>query len=157
MASHSHDSHAHADDGMVHAHIAPTMFYIGVFAALIVLTVITVAVSYVDLGAANTVVAMVVATVKASLVAAFFMHLTHDKPFNTLCLVGSFVFLGIFFFLTNEDMSTRNRHDQEQDAHYLPSSGAIAPGGVAQETMNRLVGVAPAGSAAGGHSAPAHH
>ena len=47
-------------------HVLPYAMYIGVWAALIVLTVVTVWVSYHDFGNMNIVVAMAVATVKAS-------------------------------------------------------------------------------------------
>ena len=54
--------------------------YIGVFVALAVLTVLTVAVSTVDFGGStNVVIALVIATCKASLVAAIFMHLKWEK------------------------------------------------------------------------------
>lgn len=53
--------------------------YILVWAGLLVLTVITWAVSYVQLGVFNTVVALVIASVKASLVALFFMHLKEER------------------------------------------------------------------------------
>ena len=51
--THGHDhGHGH-DDGAVHAHISSVPFMGAIFAALIVLTVVTVAVSRVDLGPAN--------------------------------------------------------------------------------------------------------
>ncbi len=53
---------------------------IAVFVALLLLTVVTVLVSYVDLGLWNAVVALLIASVKASLVALFFMHLKGERP-----------------------------------------------------------------------------
>lgn len=53
--------------------------YILVWAALIVLTGITWQASYIDMGAMNVVAVMVIASVKASLVALFFMHLRHES------------------------------------------------------------------------------
>ena len=44
----------------------------------------------------NIVVAMGVATIKATLVGLYFMHLRWDRPFNAIILVGSLLFLGIF-------------------------------------------------------------
>ena len=54
--------------------------YTAIWVALMVLTVITVALSFVDFGshATNLVIAMLVATVKAALVALYFMHLKHE-------------------------------------------------------------------------------
>lgn len=69
--------------------------YIGVFAALAVLTVVTVAVSYLHLPMAwAVVVALVIASFKASLVAGFFMHLFQEKP-----IIFWILLLTIIFFL----------------------------------------------------------
>ncbi len=92
-ASHDHSGH---DDGRVHAHITPFPFLVAIFMTLVALTVITVAASYVDFGSGNTVIAVLIATVKASLVAVFFMHLRHDKPFHSFVFVMAFVFLEVF-------------------------------------------------------------
>jgi cytochrome c oxidase subunit IV len=130
-ASLSGDHHGHShDDGAVHAHVAPVTFYIGIFGSLIFLTIVTVGVSYFDFGSANTVIAMVVATMKASLVAAFFMHLTHDKLFNTICLLAAFLFLGIFFLFTYEDTNARNQIDEQNGAYMLLRTDEMAPGGM---------------------------
>ncbi|HEY3347960.1 MAG TPA: cytochrome C oxidase subunit IV family protein [Nitrospirota bacterium] len=53
--------------------------YFAVFAALLVLTFVTWAVSYQDMGVLNVVVALIIASVKASLVALYFMHLRYEK------------------------------------------------------------------------------
>ena len=54
--------------------------YLMVFAALAVLTVVTVAISYLDLSTGYAIgIALVVATVKASLVALYFMHLISEE------------------------------------------------------------------------------
>jgi cytochrome c oxidase subunit IV len=124
-----HTHAAHPDDGQVHVHIATTRFYWGIFAALILLTLLTVRVSYYDFGAANIVIALVVATLKASLVAAFFMHLRHDKLFNTLALLSAFLFLAIFILLTYDDLGTRE-HELGGYVHAVdPRTGVSAPGG----------------------------
>jgi len=55
--------------------------YLMVFGTLLVLTLITVGVSYLDLPEFETViVALIIATTKASLVAMFFMHLKGERP-----------------------------------------------------------------------------
>ncbi|MBX7156799.1 MAG: cytochrome C oxidase subunit IV family protein [Verrucomicrobiae bacterium] len=81
-------------------------FYVGIFAALLVLTVITVVVSYIHLGTAgNITLALVIATLKASLVAAFFMHLSSEKTTIYRLMISALffflvlVFLSIFAFL----------------------------------------------------------
>lgn len=65
---------------------------VAVFASLLLLTVVTVLVSYVDLGLLNVVVALLIASVKASLVALFFMHLKGENR-----LVWGFALVPIFF------------------------------------------------------------
>jgi cytochrome c oxidase subunit 4 len=76
------------------AHGSGNLAYITVWAALIVLTAVTVAVSYVHLGMMNVVVALLIASVKASLVALFFMHLRYDDR-----LVWGFALAPIFFLV----------------------------------------------------------
>ncbi len=127
---HAHAGHHKDQAGRVHAHVAPVAFYCAIFAALIALTFITVAVSNFDFGDANIIVAMVVATIKASLVAAFFMHLTHDRVFHTLIFLASFLFLGLFFLLTYDDVGRRGEIDEDYGVPVLPSTGAYAPGGL---------------------------
>ena len=81
--------------------------YYTIFGALMVLTVITVAVSYVHLPVAMAIlVALVVATIKGSLVALYFMHLLHERKVIywvlTLTLI-LFIFLMFFPLLTDAD------------------------------------------------------
>ena len=81
--------------------------YFAVFGALMVLTIITVGVSYVHLPVAAAVtVALIVATIKGSLVAMYFMHLLHERKviYWVLALtVVFFVFLMFVPMLTNTD------------------------------------------------------
>jgi caa(3)-type oxidase subunit IV len=125
-------NHTHTterDDGQVHVHIASTPFYLGIFGALIVLTLLTVKVSYYDFGSANIVIALVIATMKASLVAAFFMHLRHDKLFNTVAFLAAFLFLALFILLTYDDLGLRNRGGNDYMHFIDPRTGEHAPGG----------------------------
>ena len=87
----THASNAH--DAI--AHPVPLKTLIGVFAALIVLTVLTVAVTYVKLGAANIWVALFIAAAKGALVALYFMHLRWDSPFNSIALVTALFFVAL--------------------------------------------------------------
>jgi cytochrome c oxidase subunit 4 len=87
-----------------HAHDVPIWVLVAVFAALLLLTLITVAVTRVDLGSFNVWVALTIACVKATLVALFFMHLAYDKPFNSV-VMGTAVFLvGFFISLATLDV-----------------------------------------------------
>ena len=74
----------------IRAHVG---VYLKVFGALAVLTVVTVGVSYIDLGgSANIAVALTIALFKAGLVATFFMHLKGEVSsiYRTLILTGLF-------------------------------------------------------------------
>ncbi len=141
----NHPHASRADDGDVHVHIASTQFYWAIFGALILLTLLTVRVSYYDFGSANIIIALVVATVKASLVAAFFMHLRHDKLFNTLAFLSAFLFLAIFILLTYDDLGVRGQRRPSYTSMVDPRTGEPAPGGepATSATSNDVQGEAP--------------
>jgi cytochrome c oxidase subunit IV len=88
------------------AHVVDVRVLLGVFAALMVLTVITVAVSYLDLGEFNLIVAMCVATVKATLVALWFMHLRYEKGLHAFIFLVGIAFLGLFLVIAMLDAVT---------------------------------------------------
>ena len=83
-----------------YVHIMPLPVLGAVFAALIVFTVLTVSATRFDLGSWNLVVAMAIATVKASLVVLYFMHLRYDHPFNAIIFIAALVFVTLFISLT---------------------------------------------------------
>jgi cytochrome c oxidase subunit 4 len=89
------DDKAHAGHG-AHAasvHVVPLRVLVGVWGALLVLTAATVAITWVDLGPFNLWLALGIATVKASFVALYFMHLRYDKPFNGFLLIVALAFV----------------------------------------------------------------
>ena len=92
-----------ADSNRPLAHVVDVRVLLGVFAVLTVLTAITVTVSYFDFGALNLFVAMSVATIKASLVALYFMHLRYDNVFYVFILLVAVAFLGLFLSITMFD------------------------------------------------------
>lgn len=92
---------------IAHSHsVTSPKVYAGVLGALLVLTVVTVTAAGIDFGSYNTVIALVIATVKASLVALFFMHLRHDK-FNAVVFLGGILFLAVFLIFTLFDINSR--------------------------------------------------
>jgi cytochrome c oxidase subunit IV len=101
MADHAkHDDHD--SEGM--GHPLPAWMLLAVFGALIVFTVLTVSVTKVDLGGqGNFVVAMVIATIKAALVMAVFMHLVWDNRLNVLIFLSSFLFVSLFLTMALTD------------------------------------------------------
>ena len=99
--SEAHGDHGHADGEF--AHPMPVPMLLAVFVALTVLTIITVGQASFDFGSYDVLIVMVIATIKATLVGAFFMHLAHDKPFNIIVFIASFVFVGLFVIITLSD------------------------------------------------------
>ncbi len=96
----THTEHAH--DPKAEARV-----YTITLVTLLILTVITVGASYIQFGAGNVVIALAIATIKASIVALFFMHLRHDRPLNAIIALTGFVFLGIFLMFDFIDIGTR--------------------------------------------------
>lgn len=96
-ATAAHDDH----HGLAHT-MSPKML-IGIWSALICLTGLTVLTASMHLHPFDLVIAMVIATVKALLVALFFMHLLYDRPFNGLIFMLSFVFAAIFVMFSMFD------------------------------------------------------
>jgi cytochrome c oxidase subunit 4 len=88
-------------------HIDSVKTYALVFIALIVATVATTAVAFVDLGPFSVVVALVIAVCKMLLVALFFMHVRHSTKLTRLVVLGGLLWLGILIFITMTDYSTR--------------------------------------------------
>lgn len=86
---------SHSSPAEIQKHVR---VYIGVFVALLVFTVITVGVSYIDLGRLNIAVALIIALFKATLVAGYFMHLNAEKKtIYRFMIVTVFFFLGLMF------------------------------------------------------------
>ncbi len=93
-----------SDHAATHDHAADidkqVRIYITVFVALMALTIITVAVSYVHLPLPAAVgVALLVATVKGTLVACYFMHLIAEKKLIYAVLVVTVVFFVVLLVL----------------------------------------------------------
>jgi cytochrome c oxidase subunit 4 len=90
---------------------AETRRYLMVFAALATLTIVTVGVSYIDLNIGLTVtLAMIVATVKGTLVAAYFMHLLDERKMIYAILGLTMIF---FVFLMTVPAGTFADHTGE--------------------------------------------
>jgi cytochrome c oxidase subunit 4 len=123
--SSEHAHHGHWTDVSehkgFHPHILPLKVYMGVFAALMVLTVATVALYRIDPGhlanslgisanlirPINMILSMIIATTKATLVAMIFMHLFFDNKLYMLLFLGSLLFLTVFIVVTMFDTLRR--------------------------------------------------
>lgn len=76
-------------------HVSPVSLYVTIFVSLMVLTTLTVAAAFVNLGQFNFLVAMVIATFKASLVIWYFMHVKYASPLTKLTVATGLFFLAI--------------------------------------------------------------
>ncbi|PWU10883.1 MAG: oxidase [Terriglobia bacterium] len=93
--------------GHVHEHIDSTKTYVVVLLALLVATVVTTLVAFVDLGNFSVVVALLIAVCKMMLVALFFMHVRYSTRLTKLVLIGGLLWLAILLLLTLTDFATR--------------------------------------------------
>ncbi|HMO13049.1 MAG TPA: cytochrome C oxidase subunit IV family protein [Pirellulaceae bacterium] len=96
----AHDSHDH---GFAHP-VSKKLLY-GVFFALVLLTIITVVANDLPLGKLDLWVAMGIASIKAFLVMAFFMHMWWEKGINIVFFLSSVLFAVLFvgFLLLDTD------------------------------------------------------
>lgn len=88
-------------------HIVPPKVYVGIFASLMVLTAATVAAAFVSLGPLNIVIALAIATLKATLVVLYFMHARYSPKRTQLVIVCAVFWLAIMLALTMSDYVTR--------------------------------------------------
>jgi cytochrome c oxidase subunit IV len=88
-------------------HVVPVRVYLFVFAALVILTGITVEAARHDFGALNTPVALGIATTKALLVILFFMHVKYADKLTWVVVASGFVMLGFLLFITLADYMSR--------------------------------------------------
>lgn len=127
----AHDSHGHGDGHPLVGHLVSYSTLLGTGLALLVLTVITVAVRYVDLGEANIYIAIGIAVVKATLVSLFFMHLRWDRPFNLMVLVGSMLFVVLMMIFCMMDVGqyepTINKGNPAAVQNFLNANAPFAP------------------------------
>lgn len=89
-----------------HGHIGGTRTYVSIWIALLALTAITITVAGMHLGKFSILTALIIASVKASLVLWFFMHLKYEKrlfkymllvPIATLTVILGLTFLDIWY------------------------------------------------------------
>ena len=107
-------------------HVSPKTTYYAIFGALMVLTIVTVSVAFIDLGALNFPVALGIAIVKATLVILFFMHVKYSSRLTKLICGTAFFFLMVLFGLTLSD--------------YLSRGWFVAPGGTAGAGTQLTIG-----------------
>jgi cytochrome c oxidase subunit IV len=107
--------------------------YLAIFAALMVLTAVTVGVSYLDLAVTPTIlVALAIASAKAALVAMFFMHLKGERPMVYWPLgLTAVLFVALFAFLLwseGDRLFGTRFEDAFDDGRPSPVQGVGEPG-----------------------------
>jgi cytochrome c oxidase subunit 4 len=106
-----HGDHNHSEQH--HPHIMPLWIYLAVGGTLLVLTGVTIGAAYINFNALtgfssmNFIIAMLIATVKATLVGLFFMHLFYDNKLYSFSLGIAIACLFIFIGLTMSDTARR--------------------------------------------------
>ena len=106
--SHAHSSHDHDSPDAIRKSVRK---YLAVGGMLYVLTVVTVAIAYIELPTVPAIVlAMFVAASKASLVALFFMHLIDEKKLIYYTLLLTAVFFAICMLIPTFTDAEANTH-----------------------------------------------
>ncbi|WP_066632514.1 cytochrome C oxidase subunit IV family protein [Labilibacter marinus] len=89
------------------SHIVPYKTYLYILAALIALTVISVAASNIEFGGFTVFVALLLASIKSSLVLIYFMHLKFDNKILQILVPLIFLLVGLVLFITFLDYNFR--------------------------------------------------
>src|ERR1700723_2753542 len=98
MSDHANSEHAKS----------PLKMYFGIWIALLVFTYITYKAAFIELGRFNAAVALGIATLKATLVALFFMHVWKaSEKLTKLVVIAALFFLFLLLGLTMTDYATR--------------------------------------------------
>lgn len=110
----SHDEHPE--------HAVPLRILVGVFAALVVLTIATVAATKLPTGDWEIWISLGIALIKSTLVAAYFMHLRYDNPLYALIFAFGLLCVGLFIGLALMDTA-------EYQHQLVPMTDPTAPPG----------------------------
>ncbi|MGC2621290.1 MAG: cytochrome C oxidase subunit IV family protein [Acidobacteriaceae bacterium] len=98
----------HRDEPTHHEeHIVTPKVYLLIGGALLILTGTTAAVSYIDLGVFNAVVALAIACLKMTLVVLFFMHVKYSSKLTKLTVAAGFFTFIVLLMMTMTDYASR--------------------------------------------------
>ena len=114
-------------------HVESTGLYISIFLALMVLTAVTTAIAFMDLGHLNTPMALAIAVGKALLVVLFFMHVRHSNLLTKIVVFGGAFWLALLIGITMIDYTSRGWLPQKDRIDYrfggTPHAGQSPPSG----------------------------
>jgi cytochrome c oxidase subunit 4 len=106
-----------------HEHIVSPKTYAVIIVTLLCLTAGTVGAAYINLGRFNIVVALAIATLKATLVVLYFMHAKYSPKRTQLVIIAGVFWLAILLFMTMSDYATRVDY---RGVHYPMSQRIVA-------------------------------
>ena len=81
--------------------------YVAIWAALVLLTLLTTGIAYLDLGVFNPIVALTIAVCKATLVVLFFMHVYYRTRLTWVFIVAGVLWLALLIGFSLTDLLTR--------------------------------------------------
>ncbi|ABF41994.1 Caa(3)-type oxidase, subunit IV [Candidatus Koribacter versatilis Ellin345] len=96
---------AHTEE--THNHIVSPKLYVGIFLFLMVMTALTVFAATINFGIMNPVIALVIATAKATTVILFFMHIKYSTRLTQIVILSTLFFLFLLLGLTLTDYLSR--------------------------------------------------
>ena len=88
-------------------HIVPPGVYAAIITTLVALTILTVIAAFIDLGRFNIAVALLITTIKATLVVLFFMHAKYVPRRTKLVIMAGIFWLALLLFMTLSDYVSR--------------------------------------------------
>ncbi len=106
-------------------HIVSPKVYFAIFAALMIGTTLTVWAAFQNFRQFNIVIALVIATIKATLVVLYFMHARYSPKRTQLVIICSVFWLAIMLALTLSDYDTRS-HEMQPVHGLIHSSCGIS-------------------------------
>ncbi len=93
----------HTQEHQNQHHVVPVSIYIIIFTSLMILTALTVLASTHNFGPGNTIIAVSIAVLKASLVILYFMHVRYSDNIVRIAVFAGFLWLGVMIVLTLSD------------------------------------------------------
>jgi cytochrome c oxidase subunit 4 len=89
-------------------HIVPIKVYLVIFFSLLLGTALTVFAAFYDFPwQLNTIIALTIASIKATLVVLYFMHVRYSNRLVWVIVISALFWMGILFALTFSDYATR--------------------------------------------------
>src|SRR3979490_1155465 len=118
------DSSMHTSENIAAEHVVPPTIYLAIFGALMLGTAGTVWAAYQNFGNFNIVIALGIATVKATLVVLYFMHARYSPKRTQLVIVCSVFWLAIMLALTLSDYNPGHYEKQPGEGRLVQPAAA---------------------------------